>query len=695
MRSPVRSDIAIRQVIGKDHEAILMAILNASEYGVLLTDLDHVAIACNSRFGEIFDVDPFSVVNSDPIEVRRMVERLIPDLTEWEEGLVAVYSDPMATQEDVLELLHSTRMCIRRYTGPVLDEGGKVIGRLWSFLDITRDRKRRELGDALYRIGTFFDEVPRVVYSSIVETLASYYSTNAIISIASGSTMEFKHVASAIPEVRAMKSNEMQNSYCQFTLKGTKPLCIQNALDDPQYCHVMPAQMGITRYLGVPINKPNGEIIGTLCILDSNSEMVLTEEDIHFVSMVAVRVSAEIAREEYLAEKIAQKQAVVESQEEDLLITRQVLSAMNAAFELLGDGNSLDSLISKQVALMQGLLGIDFIGLLIGKDSEEGHKGYVIHPGVKKPSKVTTRSALELSRLFQEQSSLVVPLRKLPGYQAYLILASSQSISRSDHEEAHLEALIEQVSLLLSTHLLQRELRVAYEDLKQTHNQLVQSEKLSVVGTLAASTAHDIKNILSSITLELGLGIDNPQRALDTVKGHLDRFAVLAHRLLSYAKPKMVAMQPVNIDDIIHRVLALTAAHTRVTNVVVVYENGVNCNPILGDPHQIEHLFINLVMNAVQAMHESGGTLTIRKSISKDRLSITVSDTGKGMTSEAQSRIFQPFSSTRTEGFGLGLYSCKRIADEHGGELKVRSKANQGTHITVILKMVKEENHGL
>ena len=688
------TDLAFRNFVFQDQEAILRSILSASDYGVMFTDLNHVTIACNRRFGEIFGIDIDSVVVSDVEEVRKMVEPLIPDVSKWMVGLETIYRDPMREQEDELVLMHPNPVTVRRFTGPVLDQSGVVVGRLWTFLDTTSESRRRVTRETLYRVSTLYHEDPKVVYQEVVETVARHYESNAILSILVEGTLEFRVVASQLPEREHMKSNEFHDSYCQYTMESGRPLVIQDATLDDRYCHVFPARFGLTRYLGVPINEPSGQPIGTLCFLDGFSEKTIEEDDLQFMSLMAMRVSAELARENYLASRIAEKQAVVEAQEIELQTTRLVLAAMNRAFELLGKECSLQSLVLHQLNVIEGLLGFDDIGLFVGHEDEEGLKGGTVSVG-HKPVKAHVKSTLELSRLFTPQHSIVVPLRHLPGHHAYLVLSSgSLKTLRDPHHEAHLEALVEQVSLLLASHLLQSELALAYEELKSTHEQLVQSEKLSVVGTLAASTAHDIKNILSSITLELATGANESNLALASVKGHLDRFSVLAHRLLSYAKPRLVAMQPIAIDETIHRVLALTSAHTRVTDVTVVFNSGGEVLPVLGDPHQIEHLFVNLVLNAVQAMHDKGGTLTVEVQPGDDTVTVTVGDTGRGLSKEAKDCLFQPFSSTRNEGFGLGLYSCKRIIEEHGGDIKLKSVPGKGTTFYVTLRRVRENTLG-
>src|SRR5690349_20008458 len=129
---PVRSrqaeareaDVAIRPMLSHETAAILRAIFNATDYGMLLTDLEHRSLACNRRFGEIFVIDPSEAVRCGVAELRKRVRPLIANLTEWERNLEELYADPLSTFEDDLALLKKPPVTVRRYSGPVTDDKG-------------------------------------------------------------------------------------------------------------------------------------------------------------------------------------------------------------------------------------------------------------------------------------------------------------------------------------------------------------------------------------------------------------------------------------------------------------------------------------------------------------------------------------------------------------------------------------------
>jgi signal transduction histidine kinase len=242
------------------------------------------------------------------------------------------------------------------------------------------------------------------------------------------------------------------------------------------------------------------------------------------------------------------------------------------------------------------------------------------------------------------------------------------------------------VCLLLATQVLQSELLQTNSELTDAHHEILRKEKLSIVGTLAASTAHDIRNITASLALLVAPG-DDPEAALAAVREQLARFNVLAHRLLSYARPRMTARQPVYLDRVVDDVLKLTSAQLRIASVVVERRLDAELPTIVGDPHQIEHLLVNLILNGAQAMDATGGKLRIEAEARGDKLRIRVVDSGPGIPKEALGRLFEPFATTRANGFGLGLYSCKRIVEEHGGEISARRNRLVGSTFEIALPL--------
>ncbi len=242
--------------------------------------------------------------------------------------------------------------------------------------------------------------------------------------------------------------------------------------------------------------------------------------------------------------------------------------------------------------------------------------------------------------------------------------------------------------------------------LSVTQQQLFESEKLSAVGLLAASVAHDIRNILTPVTIELSLAAHgDPQartEALNTVQQQVDRLSLMTHRLLALAKPSAQERLPLDLSEMTARIVALLRPQAAMDGVVV----SLRCPPDLpcvsADPVQIEQVLVNLVLNGAQAMQADGGVLTLalRRHRQRERrgVSIRIADTGPGIPPSARRRLFDPFFTTKPDGAGLGLFSCRRIVQAHGGTIRVRSRIGQGTQVSLWLpcepQFPSEEPHG-
>ncbi len=519
----VQGDLALRPMMADDPLLVLGPILNAVDYGILLTDLNHVSLLANARFGEIFGVKIDDVVRSDVDDVRAMVQPRIVDLDLWVSNLEAIYADPHIVQEDEL-ILKSPHAVILRKTSPILDKDGVPMARLWAFRDTTRGQKQQQIQDILHEMSVLFDPNPKLVYERIVEEIGQFYKSISVLSIRKNDYMHFQAIGGPIQEAKAFQGNLLSESYCQFCLEAQAPIVIQNAMEREEYASTFPARVGMTRYAGVPLLAPDGAALGTLCILDDRSHEVHDEMDLRFLSLMAMRISSELEREAQL--------------------------------------NELES------------------------------------------------------------------------------------------------------------------------DLANAQSQLIQSEKLAVTGTLAASIAHDIRNILSAITLDTDLSPVEGEDTTSHLRTHLTRFNVLAHRLLSYAKPKALHDQPVCIKESLQRVSELLARHFEVARVKLKFMLEDDLPMIMSDPVRMDHLFINLSLNAIQAM-KKGGQLTVCAQQGDSGVIVEFRDNGPGMEQAMIDSAFEPFTSTRSDGFGLGLYSCMQIVKEGRGKIKVDSAVGQGTTFTL------------
>ncbi len=703
-----QAGIAVRDEVGEAETAqLLPSLIAAGPVGVLVTDLDHLSLAANAEFGDIFGVDPQEAVRLNPEALRQRVYPRLRQADEWRQQLEEVYADPAAVFEDDLELAHPNQRFISRRAGPVFDSEGRIIARIWSFHDVTSNRKRELRRQILHEVSTFIDADPGKVCRLIVEKVAQHYDSTAVLSIRDGKRMLFREVANG-DWLGDIRSNELSDSYCQAAVEDRQPLVLQNALDHPKLCALTPARYGVTRCLSVPLTDERAKIIGTLCFLDNRSAEPIDDEDAAFMCILAQRISTELTREKLTFERLNEQKRMLETQRADLAVTRSVLDAMNEAFNLVSQKHELDYVLDRQARVLRGLLGFDGVGIFVPENDQL--VGTIFGPKMRQPSparidlgrdpalrdrlrssrgsvrpeiQAETNPSSGLSDLMGGQFLVVATLPFIGDYPAVLAFSRNRPMEMGEHGETHLEALVEQVALLIQVQELQSRLVAANDEIAATHHQLIQSEKLSVAGTLAAGIAHDIRNILSSISLECSLGDNDPAQSLKNVRVQVDRFAVLAHRLLSYAKPKLIAREPTNFNDVLERVLTLVGPQIRINRISVQLDFEPRLPEVMADSGQVEHLFVNLILNAVQAMADRGGSLVLSTRSDRDEVTVEIADSGPGIPAERIDALFEPFFSTRTEGFGLGLYGSRRIAHEHGWNLSLSSAAGEGTTFRV------------
>jgi two-component system NtrC family sensor kinase len=225
-------------------------------------------------------------------------------------------------------------------------------------------------------------------------------------------------------------------------------------------------------------------------------------------------------------------------------------------------------------------------------------------------------------------------------------------------------------------------------DRKRLQEQLILSEKLAAVGQLAASFSHDIRNPLAVIKnsiffLEMRLKEttdDKVRKHLRILGEEINYANVMVNDLLDFTRKNPPRLQESNLNEVVTSALTPLSIPEKVK---LAFKPS-QIPPMLIDEAQLQRVFTNMIMNAVQAM-PNGGKLTVQTSKDHNSAEITFSDTGIGISEENLGRIFTPFFSTRTSGVGLGLSICKQIVEGHGGRIKVRSKEGNGSTFTIKL----------
>jgi signal transduction histidine kinase/pSer/pThr/pTyr-binding forkhead associated (FHA) protein len=291
-------------------------------------------------------------------------------------------------------------------------------------------------------------------------------------------------------------------------------------------------------------------------------------------------------------------------------------------------------------------------------------------------------------------SAMVVPLIDQDKVVALIYLDTMKVSSFLQTDLELVSAVANQAALAVANARLYGELRKTYEDLENAHDSMLENEKLSIIGTLAASIAHDIGNVLTPISGISKIVMRNPEidEKLKAAFGRqMDRLKSLTQQLLSFSKPKPPELKPLDVNEQVADSLKLVTTELRHDTVEIETDLAEGLAKVGADPARLDQVFINLSINASHAMEkDGGGTLTIRTRAEGDNVLVEFADTGCGIPPDRLAVVFEPFFTTKgNKGTGMGLFSCKRIVEEeHGGKLTVTSTVGEGTTFTISLPAV-------
>jgi two-component system, sporulation sensor kinase A len=225
---------------------------------------------------------------------------------------------------------------------------------------------------------------------------------------------------------------------------------------------------------------------------------------------------------------------------------------------------------------------------------------------------------------------------------------------------------------------------------KQTEELLIQSEKLSIAGQLAAGIAHEIRNPLTAIKGFLQIMKQNKlenETYLNLMLDEMDRIEVILSELLVLAKPQANPFVTQYLTAILQDVLTLINSQALLHNIQIVLDVRCELPKVTCDQNQLKQMFLNFLKNAIDAM-EHGGTIKIEvQADGGKQVLVRIIDEGCGMSEEIVARLGEPFYVTKEKGTGLGMMVCKRIIDSHAGKMQVKSQVHVGTTIEVLLPL--------
>jgi signal transduction histidine kinase len=254
------------------------------------------------------------------------------------------------------------------------------------------------------------------------------------------------------------------------------------------------------------------------------------------------------------------------------------------------------------------------------------------------------------------------------------------------------EALARHAALAIeNAQLFERE-QHTIEELQKAQKQLLQSEKLATIGQMAAGIAHELNTPLTYIMgnlelLELQDLPPNQREMLSSIGRGADRIRALAQRLLAFSRPGREEMTPLVVNDVVERSLELCQYQMASGRIRLERRLEGDLPRVLGVSNQLEVALINLVVNAVHAMGEKGGTLTVSTRRRGDDVEISVTDEGPGIPEKIRPSLFEPFVTTKPEGkgTGLGLSTVLMVVERHDGRVDFETEEGSGTTFRITL----------
>ncbi len=216
-------------------------------------------------------------------------------------------------------------------------------------------------------------------------------------------------------------------------------------------------------------------------------------------------------------------------------------------------------------------------------------------------------------------------------------------------------------------------------------------ERVTALGEMSMTVAHEIKNPLNAIRgavsyLQDSVRDEGPREFLSIIEEETGRLDEIVTSFLRFSKPPPLRLQAADVNQVVKDTLRLVQQEAAEDGVELRAVLDERVPPLLVDPQQLRQALLNVVVNALAAT-PAGGGVTVRTSVVESRVSIAVVDTGRGMSDDVVKDIFKPFFTTKTRGSGLGLACVERVVREHGGEVAVKSEVGKGTEFRIALPL--------
>ncbi|MCI3923037.1 PAS domain S-box protein [Paenibacillus sp. TRM 82003] len=385
---------------------------------------------------------------------------------------------------------------------------------------------------------------------------------------------------------------------------------------------------------------------GDVFVAELSSVAIDEERNGTSVQTVIRDVTARVAYEEQLLESTVRYRRLIEFLPEPIVITEEgrVLYANQSSVRLIG-ADSAEAVVGRSI--------FEFI-----------------HPDYHEASRAIVRQVM----LSDEPTPFVE--RRLVRSNGEPIMVELSSIRIHDYEGRS-------VALSVIRDLTER---------KRSEDLIIRSEKLSIIGQLAAGVAHEIRNPLTSLkgfTQLLKRDLGQKYHYLDTMMSELDRIHYIVDEFMSLAKPQIGTFREQCIEPILRNVISLLEAEANLYNVSLELTLPPESMPAVRcAENRIKQVFVNTLKNAIQAMPR-GGVVRVTAWSGTEGIRVRIQDEGEGIPEEIIQRIGEPFFTTKNEGTGLGLMICHRILEAHQGSMRIASERGAGTTVEIALPFLE------
>ncbi len=284
--------------------------------------------------------------------------------------------------------------------------------------------------------------------------------------------------------------------------------------------------------------------------------------------------------------------------------------------------------------------------------------------------------------------SLIYPFIVMNQVRGMLFIGNKENnVPFDTNELQHLKLFLDQAGFAFENALL-------YQLQKERTRRMYRADRLATLGELAAGAAHEIRNPLTSIRSSIQFlkkKLNDPadvEMANDLIS-EVDRINQVIEGMLSFSKPKPLKKENTNLKAILVQTLQLVSNIARTNKIDIDLNYQTFKEEIFADPSQLKQLFLNIIMNAIQAIENPTGNIDITVNSPEGRnqhtpeFFIEISDNGKGIPNEDLDKIFDPFFTTKNEGTGLGLSISYGIINQHGGDIEFLSETGKGTNVKI------------